>query len=1762
MVQALIHSGLTYNSPLGFLFIKEVKALNDKASLSPDSGGVHCKLSSLMQLMNILDSVFLFSNMEDRDRFVYYSFNSDEQEFLRPLVDMSGVYNDSECLFMCFWLSCAKEAGKHAKSKESDEADLIITTDEQQFGGNPREGLSRDISWRSEREHRLGVSGHCVVDTEPGLLSKITAVDSMNSVRSKEDHVIGISKSVFVTNFPDYFRSRDLWSLCEAYGKVVDVYIPNRKSKAGKRFAFVRFIRVDDMDRLISNLCTIWVGRLHLHANAVRYERSSKPSSSARPPTVKVHAIPPPTRHFPSSFVTVVNDNHSFPVLNTPGPPALVLDDDCVHEEDLSRCVIGKVKDLNSISNLYIILNKEGFADLQLSYLGGHWVRIDLMCDKNKNKLLLHKGVHSWFDDLKAATNDFVSSERIVWVDIEGIPLYLWSHATFSRISKKWGEVVDIEESVGSSFARKRICVKTSRVDNILETFKVVFKGKTFTVRAKELFSWTPSFLEYKEEGYISEDESALGDHNNTADSLQGHGGKGGGRESEDEGVSDTIFGDNIHSSPCNNHTESQSAYVQQSDDPFGFYDLLKKPLNVRDNDLDPSLSHPPGFTPETSHQENFDHSPAHQKVNRDEPLHEEAPSLKSKSEENRHANESHTIDFSSEASTRVHSRTTLKGGSLLDVLDDMIKILSLNVQGLGHKTKKEWVKELNNKHGVNFLALQETKMDCISHLDVKFMWGNSNYQFVASDSVGNSGGILCVWEESIFKKENVSMSDNFIAIYGTWLPTNTRILIVAIYAPQPTVLKRILWEYISGLINRWNGETIVLGDFNEVRFEEERFGSIFNQSCARDFNLFISSSSLVDVKMEGYSFTWVHPSAKKMSKLDRFLVSEGIILGFPAITAVCLDRHLSDHRPILLKEIHTDFGPTPFRTYHSWFSREGFDAMVEQAWSSFTHNDSNRLIRFKKKLQDLKSIICGWVRDSNSSLAGSKNTILKDLGDIDKALDNGCISDELLVKRMELLNKFHELNQLDSKDAIQKAKVKWAIEGDENSKFFHGIINKRRSQLAIRGVFVSGDWHTKPSLVKDNFLEHFSTRFKQPSSSRLKLSLPFPTRLSSDQVSDLDRNISTDEIRAAVWDCGENKSPGPDGYTFEFFRRYWNVIGPDFSSAVACFFENGSFPRGCNASFIALIPKVVDAKLVTDFRPISLIGSVYKVVTKILANRLATVISDLVSNTQSAFVANRQILDGPFILNEVLSWCKRKRKQALVFKVDFAKAYDSVRWDFLLDILHAFGFGSRWCTWIRGIFTSNMASILVNGSPTAEFPMCCGLKQGDPLAPLLFILVMETLHISVSRAANDGIFRGLHIQGSVTLSHLFYADDAVFIGEWSESNLDNIIRILNCFYLASGLRINVSKSQVLGIGVPSEIVQHGASRIGCDIMHTPFKYLGVMVGDHMSRLSAWSNSIQKIRAKLSKWKVKTLSIGGRLILLKSVLGATPVYNMSIYKAPLSVLHEMEMLRNKFFIGGDAQGNKITWVSWDKVLSSKNNGGLGVSSFYALNRALLLKWVWRFLSHDCSLWSQIIRAIHGSRLDFHSRKCISPWGSILREIQVLDTKGFDFLSHCKVRIGDGLNTRFWLDVWILDMPLCARFPRIFALENDTNVSVAVKQGAPSLDASFRRPVRDGVERLQWEELVAMVGDISLSSSADRWVCDLNGDEIFVPIKVNIFAWRARLDRLPTRDAHDFSSTVKNFESRLLPTSVDASLARKASRAILCGWTMAGAKRHP
>ncbi|GKE04578.1 RNA-directed DNA polymerase, eukaryota, partial [Tanacetum coccineum] len=599
-----------------------------------------------------------------------------------------------------------------------------------------------------------------------------------------------------------------------------------------------------------------------------------------------------------------------------------------------------------------------------------------------------------------------------------------------------------------------------------------------------------------------------------------------------------------------------------------------------------------------------------------------------------------------------------------------------------------------------------------------------------------------------------------------------------------------------------------------------------------------------------------------------------------------------------------------------------------------------------------------------------------------------------------------------------QKAKVRWAIEGNKNSKYFHGILNNKRSQLAICGILIDGDWIVDP-------------------------------------IEDLERVISYDEIKKAVWECGNNKSSGPDGFSFEFIRKFWSLIDNDVVATISEFFASGKFPPGCNSSFIALIPKIQGTKVVKDYRPISLIGSIYKIIAKILANRLCLVMLDLISDVQSTFVSNRQILDGPFILNELLFWCKYKKVNAMIFQVDFEKAFDSVRWDYLDDVLNSFGFGEKWRSWINACLSSSMGSVLVNGNPTSKFHFHKGLKQGDPLSLFLFILVMEILHLSFNRVLDAGLYTGISVNNSLMISHFFYADDAVFIGNWDPSSIKTIMHVLKCFYLASGLKINPQKSKLMRIGVNKEEVDSTAAIVGYSMFSPPFKYFGVQVGANMSRLSSWHEVEAKISTRLSRWKLKTLSIGGRLTLLKSVLSSIPLYYMSLFKAPSGTLNALEVIRRNLFNGMERLEWKIAWISWDKILASMKYGGLGVSSFYALNRALLFKWVWRFFS-----------------------------------------QGVDLLSFVRKKVGDGESSLFWDDTWLGEDTLKMKYPRLYALELYKDISMADKMRHPNLYLSFRRQPRGGIEQEKFHELSSRITDVILPQIKDRWVWSLDGSGEF------------------------------------------------------------------
>ena len=252
-------------------------------------------------------------------------------------------------------------------------------------------------------------------------------------------------------------------------------------------------------------------------------------------------------------------------------------------------------------------------------------------------------------------------------------------------------------------------------------------------------------------------------------------------------------------------------------------------------------------------------------------------------------------------------------------------------------------------------------------------------------------------------------------------------------------------------------------------------------------------------------------------------------------------------------------------------------------------------------------------------------------------------------------------------------------------------------------------------------------------------------------------------------------------------------------------FHTQAVFEKSLNALFLALIPKKVDAVEVKDFRPISLVGGIYKIISKVLANRLRKVAHGLISNSQNAFVKGRQILNSILIASKCIDSRLKSGVPGVLCKLDVEKAYDHVSWEFLLYMLQCCGFSKKWRKWIRYCISTITFSILINGSPSDFFGSSRGLWQGNPLSPLLFDIVMEALSRMLDVAASAGQFSGFSVAStagpSVMVSHLLFVDDTLIFCDAELSQIANLRAILARFEEVLGLRINLGKSELVTVG-------------------------------------------------------------------------------------------------------------------------------------------------------------------------------------------------------------------------------------------------------------------------------------------------------------------------------------------------------------------------
>ncbi|XP_021995662.1 uncharacterized protein LOC110892828 [Helianthus annuus] len=308
---------------------------------------------------------------------------------------------------------------------------------------------------------------------------------------------------------------------------------------------------------------------------------------------------------------------------------------------------------------------------------------------------------------------------------------------------------------------------------------------------------------------------------------------------------------------------------------------------------------------------------------------------------------------------------------------------LSVNLRGVGDSRKVEWVRGLKTTHGAHFVAIQETKVAGNINFMVSRFWGKTILEFDEVEAMGRSGGILAIWDPTVLSRSGVVKHRHYLVISGQLRMTGEVLNIASIYAPNDPVARRHVWAELLQLRNSLPGMWILLGDFNDVRGPEERCNSEFVSLNASFFNQFIENADLLEYQMGGRQFTYRSDNGAKLSKLDRFLVSRDFMNNWPLASVVALSNFVSDHNPILLSTVQTDYGKIPSRMFNSWLEIPGASEYVDQLLESFSFSGPADLA-LDVKLKWVKRRLKEWVKNKRAGLEDGYNRRLKKLEELE----------------------------------------------------------------------------------------------------------------------------------------------------------------------------------------------------------------------------------------------------------------------------------------------------------------------------------------------------------------------------------------------------------------------------------------------------------------------------------------------------------------------------------------------------------------------------------------------------------------------------------------------------------------------------------------------------------------------------------------------------------------------------------------------------------
>lgn len=922
------------------------------------------------------------------------------------------------------------------------------------------------------------------------------------------------------------------------------------------------------------------------------------------------------------------------------------------------------------------------------------------------------------------------------------------------------------------------------------------------------------------------------------------------------------------------------------------------------------------------------------------------------------------------------------------------IKLASINVNGLRSqiingipKRRKifTWLKKLE----IDVILLQETHS---SFLDEKVWVQEWSGLGVFSHGENNSRGVGILIKPAsgaTISKVYTDENGRFIVLQLDY--NGSCITIGNFYGPNVDNPRAV--EEFCTRIDEYENSTIILGgDFNlclDIRKDRESSAKRIsnNDKCKEVLKKFMLEKGLIDIWRELHpnvrKYTCIRKNPASKSRIDFFVTSRDLLLSKCPATADIRDGYLSDHMMITISVSvpSIKMGKSYWKFNNFLLKDEDFVSMMRQKIKDIIdENDSSDLSRVSL-FETVLCVLRGYVIEFSSRKKRQSRASIDNLEREISVLQSNGNPNPTLIK--ELSDQRDTLIREITSRSMFMAKARWHHLAETGSKYFHGFQKRNQPRNVVKALFVGDKHDDQQNITSDTeemltearnfFLDLYRNRHTSEEIEPFTQGL---LRLSQQDREVCDFPIDMEELTLAVSSIRNNSSPGPSGYTGEFYKFFWPEIRHLVLSVCHEVFERRKMPINLKRSVTILIPKKEkDTRMIENMRPISLLNTLYKIITKLLANRVSRIIKTIIKDDQTGFIKGRFIGENVRLILDMMDYCTSSDQSALLLSCDVKQAYDCVDWSYMKRVMSVMGFGDTFLRWIDILYDSDQfhpptSCIQINGKLSKDFQIGRGLRQGCPLSCYIFLICFEPL---LERIRQHEAIKGVEINGTeIKISS--YADDVTVIMDGHQESFSKCLDVFTDFKEISGLALNKRKTKAFWIGKDAKSKHPICPSLGVQWPRASIELLGITISNDPNVSLTYTNyerKIESMRARLTPWNGRGLTPFGRIHLVKTEMLSQLIYLMTVLPSPeINFVRNLEREIFKFVWGG-----KRDRVKRATLKAKYKNGGLQVPDFLSQSKSLKISWVKKYLDiENNAKWKSVVKTkfnLNASTTLFH-----------------------------------------------------------------------------------------------------------------------------------------------------------------------------------------------